>query len=99
MDVTDSGESRRGDLGWCLGLIGANEIDLVRTMDGDPPGQRTPEEVQRECNAYRQRAHRTFGFPCPGTDGTSVLPRSAGTWRGHQVHPLESKCISNERYP
>jgi len=74
MDINDSEKSRRGDLEWCLRLIDMYESDLIRLLETGAGSRSTLSGIRSECETYRRRAHRTFGFPCPGEDRTP--PRS-----------------------
>ena len=65
MDVNRSEESRRSGLAFSLGLIDDYERDQLRARDRNPVRARTPEEIRRECDAYRRRAYRVWAFPCP----------------------------------
>ncbi len=65
MDVNQREESCQSGLAFSLGLIDDYERDQVRVQEQNPVRPRTPEEIRRECDAYRRRAYRVWGFPCP----------------------------------
>lgn len=65
MDVNRNEESRRSGLAFSLGLIDDYERDQLRVRDRNPVRPRTPEEIRRECDAYRCRAYGVWAFPCP----------------------------------
>jgi len=57
MDVNTSEQSRRGTLDHCLALIDGYEKEEMRTRTWNTIHQRTPEEIKKECDSYRRRAH------------------------------------------